>query len=83
MLIMAKKQAKPASFSDQVRTAIETSGLSRYRLAQLSGVEQAVLSRFMAGKRGIGTSTLDKLAVVLNLELVMHGPKDSPETKGK
>ena len=75
---MAKKRIKPDAFSDQIRRAIETCGMTRYRLAKLSGVEQAVLSRFINGKSGLTTFNLDKLAVVLDLELVMHGPHESP-----
>lgn len=85
MPIISNMARKPKSilFSDQIRRAIAECGLTRYRLAQLSGVEQAVLSRFVNGKSGLTTFNLDKLAVVLNLELVVHGPTELPQVKGK
>jgi transcriptional regulator with XRE-family HTH domain len=43
--------------------------MSRYELAQRSGVSQAVLSRFLANSRGMTTDTLDKLAPVLGLKI--------------
>ena len=61
------------TFSDQVRRAIRNCGLTRYRLAQEAGVEQASLSRFMAGS-GITTTTLDAIAKVLRLSVEMKGP---------
>ncbi len=57
------------TISDQIRRAIETSGLSRYEICRRAGVDQATMSRFMARKRGVNTTTLDRLAEVLNLVL--------------
>lgn len=75
---MAKRRRKRrASVTEQIRRHIDGCGLSRYRIAQLTGVEQAVLSRFMSGERGLSTATLDKLSEVLDLEVVMHGPRES------
>jgi len=54
--------------------------MTRYELAQKSGVAEAVLSRFMAGKRGMTTDTLDRLAPVLGLRITAN-PK--PPHKGK
>ncbi len=61
--------------SDQIRLAVRESGLSRYAICKTSGVDQAVLSRFMSGKSGITTTTLDALARVLNLDIVVRGEK--------
>jgi len=61
------------TITDQIRRAIRDCGLTRYRLAQESGVEEASLSRFMAGS-GITTTTLDALAGVLRLQVTMKGP---------
>lgn len=59
------------NITEQLRRAIETSGMSRFQLARLSGVSEAALSRFMSGKRSIGLDSVDKLAVVLKLRLVI------------
>ena len=53
----------------QLQQAILRSGMTRYRLAQLSGVSEAVLSRFVAGKRTVTLTTAARLAGVLGLEL--------------
>lgn len=62
------------SFSDQLRSVIRKSGISRYRLAQEAGVDQAALSRFLGGT-GVTTTTLDALAKVLRLTIEMQGPR--------
>ena len=55
--------------SDQVRAAIERSGLSRYAIAQATGIDQAALSRFMARKAGLRLETIDQLGLLLGLEV--------------
>ena len=62
------------SFSDQIRRAIRRSGLTRYRLAVEADVDQASLSRFLAGA-AVTTKTLDAIAQVLRLEATMKGPR--------
>ena len=66
---MGKKRSK---MSDQIRTAVESCGLTRYAICKQTGIQPAALSRFMAGT-GITTSTLDKLAEFLGLEVVVRG----------
>ncbi len=63
-------------FSDQIRAAVRKSGVSRYRLAQETGVDQASLSRFLKGE-GLTTTTLDALAKVLRLSVEAKGPRAS------
>ena len=58
--------------SDQIRAAVESCGVSRYEICKQTGIQQAALSRFMGGT-GITTSTLDKLAEFLGLEVVVRG----------
>ena len=61
---------KRTSISEQLRRAITESGMSRYRVAQLSGIDHAAMSRFMAGTTGLTTNSVDKLCEALSLELV-------------
>jgi plasmid maintenance system antidote protein VapI len=63
---MARRK-KPTTISEQLRDRITTSQLSPYELAEASGVDRSVLSRFLAGKRSLTLDTVDKLADVLNL----------------
>lgn len=57
--------------TDQIRQAVDESGMSRYRIAKTLGLSQATLSRFMAGKHGLVTDTLDRLADLLNLNITV------------
>jgi ribosome-binding protein aMBF1 (putative translation factor) len=63
------------TFTDQIRQAIEDSGVSRYRIAKQTGIEQSVLSRFMHGRMGFTLETLDALADYLQFDLTSKGPK--------
>ena len=55
--------------SDQIRQAVKKSGLSRYRICKLAGIDQGAMSKFMAAKVGLTLATLDRLGEVLGLEL--------------
>jgi transcriptional regulator with XRE-family HTH domain len=72
---MARRGLK---FSDQLRQAVDASGLSRYRIAKLLGVSESLLSRFMSGK-WLGQENLDALAALLDLR-VAAGKR--PKKKG-
>ena len=74
--LMRPKRFK--KFSDQLRRVLGECGLSRYEIAKRSGVDEAALSRFVNGQRGLTTDTLDRLAEVLDLELI---PKRRPRKR--
>ena len=57
------------NISDQLRQAIETCGVTRYRLWQETHVDQATLSRFMSGKTKLTLDSIDRLCAYLGLEL--------------
>ena len=63
---MAKKQLR---LSDQVRRAVNDSGMSRYSICKAISMEQSIMSRFMTGKGGLSMAKLDALAGLLGLEL--------------
>lgn len=65
---------KRAKFSDQLRRAVDESGLSRYRIAKEIGVSESLLSRFMAG-RWLGQETADALADLLGLNVTAGKPR--------
>jgi transcriptional regulator with XRE-family HTH domain len=69
---MAKKKSGDATpISSAVRRAIKRSGLSRYQISEASGIGQASLSRFIHGECGLTTTSLDKLAPVLGLRIIL------------
>ena len=73
---MPKKQQR-ASLSDELRQAIERSGLSRYSIWQQTGIYQGSLSKFMDGERGLGLESIDKLADLLGLHICTADAKQS------
>jgi len=67
---MAKKRTN--ILTDQLRKAIDDSGLTRYRIAQETGVSEATLSKFYLGKRGLSMEALNALGECLELEITMR-----------
>ena len=63
---MSKKRVK---LSEQVRRAIAECGLTRYRISRETGIDQATLSKFNSGERGLPMKTLDRLADFLDLNI--------------
>jgi predicted transcriptional regulator len=72
---MAKRAAKRPVVSDQLRAIVASCGLSRYRIAKSTGIDQAALSRFLSGERGLSSEALDKLGEFLDLEVICNSPK--------
>jgi len=48
--------------------------MTRYRIAKEIGCSEALLGQFVHGIRGLSIPMLDRLAALLDLEVVMHGP---------
>jgi hypothetical protein len=66
---------KARKLTDQLRRAILESGHSRYWLSGKTGIDQAVLSRFIHGKSWLSGKTLDAIGAVLGLEIVARPRK--------
>ena len=64
---MAKKQSK--LLTDQLRKAIDDSGLTRYRIAQETGISEATLSKFYLGQRGLSMEAMNALGMCLQLTI--------------
>ncbi len=75
---MAKR--KSVKLSDQVRRMIDKSGLTRYRIAQETGINEAALGKFYHGERGLSLASLDQLGEYLGLRVVMDR---KPTKKGR
>lgn len=68
------------TFSDQLRQAIERSGLSRYAIGKAARIDKATLSRFMAGKVGLSLESIDQIVAVLRLKLVVEPSRKTKKT---
>ena len=77
---MAKRRVK---LSNQLRKAIKECGLTRYRLAKLTGIDESTFSRFMSGEHNLLLSKVDVLADLLELDLTMPKPKRKATPKAK
>ncbi len=65
-----------STFRQQLRQAILTCGKSRYRIFKDTGIDQAVLARFINETAGLSLETVDQLCEYLELNLVAGD--DSP-----
>lgn len=74
------------SLSEQIRKAVDDSGMSRYRICKLLDISESNMSRFMAGA-WLGRENIDALADLLGLEVtVKHSKKitrKSAKRKGR
>jgi transcriptional regulator with XRE-family HTH domain len=61
-----------SNVSDQLRRIIDDCGLSRYEISKRTGIDEAALSRFMSGERGLSMKALDKLGACLSLTVHMR-----------
>ena len=68
---MARKKQTAESFSDQLRNAVRDCGTTRYALAKQLDISESTLSRFLSGERGLTLDSVDKLADVLGLRIVV------------
>jgi hypothetical protein len=66
--------------SDEIRQAVETCGQTRYAISKATGIDQATLSRFVLGQRGLPMKTLDQLADYLDLHITTRKKR---QRKGK
>jgi plasmid maintenance system antidote protein VapI len=61
--------------SDEIRVAVDSSGMSRYAVAKALGVAESTISRFMSGKGGLSMASIDRLAALLGLHIVVRKGK--------
>jgi transcriptional regulator with XRE-family HTH domain len=77
--VMGKKRNK--LLTDQLRQAIDDSGLTRYRIAKETGISESTLAQFYNGRRGLSMGALNALGEFLQLTIAL-GRKPNPK-KGK
>lgn len=71
------------TFSDQIRQAIQQSGVSLYAVGKACKIDKGNLSKFMAGHAGVSLRKIDQIAAMLGLQVsldpkkeVEHGKRD-------
>lgn len=57
---------------DQIRRAIDESGLTRYQIAKETGIDESALAKFYNGHRGLSMEALNALGICLRLRIVME-----------
>ena len=62
--------------TDQIRQAIDDSGLTRYRIAAETGIDESALAKFYNGHRGLSMDALNRLGKFLELRIVMDRKPD-------
>lgn len=80
-----KDMARPAArypIPDQLRAIIRARGLTAYELARAIDTAPSVISRFLAGERGLTLDTFDRLAEALHLRLI-ETSRPSPRSTGR
>ncbi len=65
----SRRSKQRVKLSDQIRAAVENCGQTRYAIWKATGIDQATLSRFIAGKLFISCDAMDKLADHLKLNI--------------
>jgi transcriptional regulator with XRE-family HTH domain len=73
-------QKRSSLLTDQLRLAIDDSGLTRYQIAKATGIDESALAKFYNGHRGLSMEALNALGVFLQLKITL-GRK--PSKKGK
>ena len=78
---MSKSKSLVERLKDEIRKA-EKLGLTRYQIAQESGISEAQLSRLMAGTVAPRLDTAEKIVSVLGSKIIIVSSK-KPLTKRK
>lgn len=63
------------TFSEQIRKLLKESDVTRYRISQDTGIDQAVLSRFVNKKGGLSMDALDQLAEYFGWSVIADDKK--------
>ena len=66
---MAKKHRN--LLTDQLRQAIDDSGLTRYQIAKATGIDESALAKFYNGHRGLSMEALNALGEFLQLKITL------------
>ena len=76
---MAKERKKTIKLADQLRQAIDDSGLTRYQISKETGIDESSMAKFYNGHRGLSMEALNALGECLKLKIVS---RRRPNKKG-
>lgn len=66
------KKSHTKLMTDQLRQALDDSGLTRYQIAKETGIDESALAKFYNGHRGLSMKALNSLGELLDLSIVMR-----------
>ena len=66
---MGKKRTE--LLTDQLRQAIDDSGLTRYQIAKGTGIDESALAKFYNRHRGLSMDALNALGEFLQLTIIL------------
>lgn len=72
-------KADSHTITAELLRVLEESGMSRYEIAQRTGVEQSALSRFLTGERTMTLATADRLCAGLGIHPRLSRARRLPE----
>ena len=75
---MSKSKTKP-TITNVLKTAVERSGLTLYRIAKATEIDEGNLGRFTRGEMSLRLDKADVLAAYLGLRLVADPDAKPPE----
>ena len=58
--------------TERLQQAIRSGGMSRYAISKATGIDQALLCRFLKGQSSLSFETADKVLDALGLEIVIR-----------
>jgi len=67
------------TLSEQLKALILNANMSRYRIAKITGLTEAGLSRFVNGISGLSLDSIDKISDCLDLEITTRKPTEKKE----
>jgi transcriptional regulator with XRE-family HTH domain len=66
---MSKRRSKTTT--DQIRDAIDASGVTRYAIAHETGIDESSLAKFYNGKGWLSLESFEALGKFLNLKITL------------
>ena len=66
------KKPQTKLLTDQLRQALDDTGLTRYQIAKETGIDESALAKFYNGHRGLSMKAMNALGTYLELTIVMR-----------